>query len=76
MKDDPNEVDDRTDDPKCENIKNELTEKVLDGWNPDEIMLQMEKKKLDTQILGRWTRNTQPVDRYRWTLLPEMDYLD
>lgn len=76
LKDDPHELQDKTDDPKCQDIKNELTKKVLDGWNPDKIKLQMEEKQLDTQILGRWTRNTQPVDQYRWNLLPEMDYLD
>ena len=76
LKDDPNELQDKTDDPKCQDIKNELTKKVLDGWNPEKIKLQMEEKQLDTQILGRWTRNTQPVDQYRWNLLPEMDYLD
>ncbi len=76
LKEDPNELQDKTDDPKCQDIKNELTKKVLDGWNPEKIKLQMEEKKLDTQILGRWTRNTKPVDHYRWTLLPEMDYLD
>lgn len=76
LKEDPNELHDRTNDPKCQDIKNELTEKVLVGWDPDEIKLQMEEKKLDTQILSRWTRNTQPVDQYRWNLLPEMDYLD
>ena len=53
-----------------------VLENVLEGWNPDEIKLQMEEKKLDTQILSRWTRHTQPVDQYRWNLLPEMDYLD
>ena len=76
LKDDPHELKDKTDDPKCQDIKNELTKKVLDGWNPNKIKLQMEEKQLDTQILGRWTRNTQPVDQYRWNLLPEMDYLD
>lgn len=76
LKDDPNELQDKTDDPNCQDIKNELTKKVLDGWDPEKIKLQMDEKKLDTQILGRWTRNTQPVDQYRWSLLPEMDYLD
>ena len=76
LKEDPNELNDRSEDPACRDILMELTEKVLDEWNPDKIAVQMETKRADTRVLGQWARNTQPPDQYRWNLLPEMDYLD
>ena len=73
--DDPNELHDRANDPDCQDILSELTEKVLTGWEPEKIALQMQAKREDTRILGNWARNTHPPDQYRWNLLPEMDYL-
>ena len=76
LKEDPNELHDRADNPAYRDILVRLTEKVLDGWDPDQVAAQMTAKRADTQLLGRWGRHTQPADRYRWNLLPEMDYLD
>ena len=76
LKEDPNELQDRADDPACQDILEELTEKVLESWDPDWVAAQIAAKRADTQLLGRWGRNTQPADQYRWNLLPEMDYLD
>ncbi len=76
LKDDPNEQQDLSETSKYSEIKLTLTEMVLKEWDPDEIAVQMKAKRADTQIIGKWTRNTQPPDKYRWNLLPEMDYLD
>ena len=76
LKEDPNELNDRADDPTCRDIVADLTQKVLDGWDPERIAAQIAAKRADTQLLGRWGRNIQPADQYRWNLLPEMDYLD
>lgn len=76
LSEDPNELQDRANDPECHDIMTELTEKVLDGWNPERIAMKMQAKREDTKILGNWARNTNPPDQYRWNLLPEMDYLD
>lgn len=76
LSDDPNELDDKANDPDYQNILTELTEKVLDGWDPEKIALQMQSKREDTKILGNWARKTIPPDNYRWNLLPEMDYLN
>ena len=76
LKEDPNELNDRADDSTCREILKQLTQQVLDGWDPERIAAQMAAKRADTQLLGRWGRNTQPADHYRWNLLPEMDYLD
>ena len=76
LEEDPNELHDRADDSACRDILAQLTQKVLEGWDPDWVAAQMAAKLEDTRILGRWGRNTQPADQYRWNLLPEMDYLD
>ena len=56
--------------------REELTSRVLDGWDPDEISTRMEELRRDSQILKDWGRQVRPPDRYRWDLRPEMDYLD
>lgn len=76
LREDPNELNDRVNDPSCQDILMELTDSVLNGWDPEEVKKQMAAKREDTKILGRWGRNTQPIDQFRWDLLPEMDYLD
>ncbi len=76
LKQDPHELNDLADEPACREILTHLTEKVLDGWNLDLIVQQMTAKRIDTQILSTWARNTQPADTYRWNLRPEMDYLE
>lgn len=76
LSDDPNELNDRANDPGCRDILAELTDKVLDGWDPERIAVKMQAKREDTKILGNWARNTNPPDQYRWNLLPEMDYLN
>lgn len=76
LSDDPNELNDRANDPNSRDILRELTKMVLHDWNPELIAQQMQAKREDTRILGNWARNTNPPDNYRWKLLPEMDYLD
>ena len=76
LKEDPGELDDRAQDPGCAKIRAELTTQVLDGWDPDAIAATMATKRADTQILKAWAQQTNPPDRYRWELRPEMNYLD
>ncbi|MEE3261589.1 MAG: hypothetical protein VX290_01995, partial [Candidatus Latescibacterota bacterium] len=57
-------------------VVSELTERLLDGWNPDDIAEHMAHQRLDREILARWARQTEPEDEFRWDLRPEMDYLD
>ena len=76
LEEDPDELIDRSDDPACSEIVNELTAEVLDGWNPQEIQRKLEERSNDKGILTAWAKNTQPEDRYRWQLKPEMNFLD
>ena len=76
LKNDPHERHDRATDATCQEIREALIEKVMDGWNPDLVAEQMATKRADLKVLSDWGRHTQPEDKFRWNLLPEMDYLD
>ncbi|MFQ6042421.1 MAG: sulfatase-like hydrolase/transferase [Candidatus Poribacteria bacterium] len=76
LKDDPHELHDRAQDSVCREVRESLTQKVLEGWNPDVIAEKMKAKRADLKILAAWARQTRPEDRFRWNLLPEMDYLE
>lgn len=76
LAEDPHELTDRARDPACQGIRQELEQRVLDGWNPQEIVAQMAVKKAEIEVLRDWARHTHPADHFRWTLKPEMARLD
>jgi hypothetical protein len=76
LRDDPDELVDRAQDPACRTAREELTAMVLAGWHPDVIAAQMAAMRADAQILRKWAQRTQPADQYRWDLRPTMNYLD
>ena len=57
-------------------VRPELTDRVLDGWDPDRVRQRMRTLKSEQQILESWAANTNPPDSLRWDLKPEMDYLE
>ena len=76
LAEDPHELNDRACDPACRQVREALTEELLDGWDPESIAETMKIKRAEEQVLRDWTRHTEPEDQYRWPLKPEMDYLD
>lgn len=74
--DDPRETRDRASDPDCADIVSELTDRVLEGWDPDAVWEAIQLKQRETRVLAQWTRNVRPPDTHRWELRPEMDYLE
>jgi choline-sulfatase len=76
LAEDPDELTDRAGDPGCQRIRRELTARVLDGWDPEQVRAQMALKRAETQILRAWAQNTGPTEQYRWPLLPKMACLD
>jgi choline-sulfatase len=76
LKEDPDEMHDRVNDPVCTDVVRALTEEVLAEWQPEEIVRKMAAKREDNQVLSAWARQTVPEDRVRWDLRPEMDYLE
>ena len=53
-----------------------LIAEALAGWDPDAIRAKMEALDRDMAIQAAWTRHVQPPDSIRWTMKPEMSYLD
>jgi choline-sulfatase len=76
LADDPGELVDLARDPASIEIRQNLVDRVLDGWNPEQIADKMAAKREDKKILAAWARHAKPQDQFRWTLKPEMDYLD
>ncbi len=75
LREDPEELFDRSDDPGCRSILEELRGEVLRDWDPGEVQRKMAQKRADEPILVEWARNTGPEERYRWPMLKEMNWL-
>ncbi len=75
LREDPEELIDRSDDPGCRTILEELRGEVLRDWDPGEVQRKMAQKRADEPILVEWARNTGPEERYRWPMLKEMNWL-
>jgi choline-sulfatase len=73
---DPHELEDRAQDAVCQDIRQELIGRALDGWDVEAIIDKMAAKKKQDEILRAWARNTAPAEQFRWVLRPEMNYLD
>ena len=76
LRQDPHELRDLARDPDCREMRRELEEKVLEGWDPDRIAERMAARRADLDLVMDWVENTRPEDHYRWERRPEMDYLD
>lgn len=76
LAEDPDELNDRANDASCSSVREDLTARVLDGWDPDHIAARMRVLKREQDLMVQWARETDPPDTLRWDLRPEMDYLD
>jgi choline-sulfatase len=76
LSEDPDELVDRAGDPGCQQVRRELTQLALDGWDPERVRSQMTVKRAENQILRTWAKNTGPTEQYRWPLKPEMARLE
>ena len=76
LEEDPRETQDRAADPACQSVVTDLTNEVLDGWDPEHISARLGAWRAESSILAGWGRTVQPPDQCRWDLRPEMDFLD
>ena len=76
LAEDPDEMNDLAEDPAHSSIRDELIERVTDGWDPVEVTRKMSMAQQDEQVMREWSENVDPPDTYRWDLRPEMDYVD
>ena len=63
---DPDETRDVSDDPAHKEVREKLRSVALDGWDPNSIVEQMDRKAKDVDILKRWTQATNAQEDYRW----------
>ena len=75
LREDPDELFDRSGDPGCRSILQDLRGEVLRDWDPEKVQRKMAQKRADEPILVEWARHTGPEERYRWPMLREMNWL-
>ncbi len=76
LREDPGELRDRAADPACAAVVQDLTARLLDGWDPDAIIRRMADLRADNAVLKGWARTVKPPERFLWPMLPEMNRLD
>lgn len=75
LREDPDELTDRSADLSCQSVVQELHAELHRDWDPEWVRQKMAQKKADVPILQAWARHTHPEERYRWDLRGEMNWL-
>ena len=52
----------RADDPSCADVRAALTQRLLQGRDPDAIARQLEAKAAENRLIEAWARSTRPAD--------------
>ena len=73
---DPHERHDLAADPRHAAIREALTARVLDGWDPATVARRIAERRRDKHVLDAWARHVKPADEFRWQLLAEHNRLD
>lgn len=76
LEEDPLELQDLITVPEHIDLVESLQDKLLKGWNPDEISQTMELRRLRKTVLSEWSRQTKPADTYRWAITKDDNWLD
>ena len=76
LSEDPEELHNRANDSECRAIREELTAKVLDGWDPQWVAEKMQEKRRDLEIIRGWASATNAPEQYKWPQTSQMTYLD
>jgi choline-sulfatase len=74
--DDPDETTDLAQDPAHRTIRRALTDRVLDGWDPDAIALRMARKARSKALLSSWAKTVRPAEQHLWEVKMEDNWLD
>jgi choline-sulfatase len=73
---DPDELRDLVASAEHHDILRQLTDKVLTGWNPDQIARRMRARAERKAYLADWARITRPTEHYRWHYTDRDNRLD
>ena len=76
LREDPDEVTDRSGDPACAALVRELTAAVLADWDPVAVERKMDERRQATDLIARWSRQTGAPEQFVWRRDPAMDYVE
>lgn len=62
LDEDPNEWNDRWNDPACRAIVDELQARVLEGWNPFEMEQCLALRHNELKLIGEWVKRNRPPE--------------
>ena len=65
---------DRAEDPSCRGIVEELTERALDGWDPENVAQRLQERCRESEMIRDWARQTKAPEQFRWEAQPEMTF--
>lgn len=68
LDEDPNEFNDRAQDPGCRDVRAYLHDRVLEGWNPDEAQRTLRLRREGQSLLHDWMEAWEdiPLDEDYW----------
>jgi choline-sulfatase len=76
LEEDPLEEHDRGAEPGLASLREELTARVLEGWDAPAIARAIGARREAWRVLRDWARATHPRDQYRWDCATALHYLE
>lgn len=73
---DPDELNNRAEDPECHTIMDEMMWRITEDWDPDEVAARMRERRIEKDILAGWAQNVQPENTYIWKFTADMNRLE
>ncbi len=75
LDEDPGEIRDLAESPEHAAVREKLTARVLENWNPVDIDAVMATRRRRKEILSKWSHETKPPDTHRWQIKMEDNWL-
>jgi arylsulfatase A-like enzyme len=60
LEDDPGELNDLGTDPEYETVRNDLLDRLYDGWDPDYVLRETAAQDRDLRLIAAWGSAIQP----------------
>ena len=70
LEEDPEERNDRAEDPSCASIRDDLLTRVSEGWDPERVAETVRRRGVGSTLLRAWTKATRPPDPDFWQAPP------
>ena len=72
---DPDETVDLALSERHAGVRDALVARVLDGWDPDAIALEQQRRIASKRLLSDWAKTAEPEEAHRWNLKMEDNWL-